>query len=156
VTTSALAFALLVGVAAAVPAQAQEVPADSVSSIDRVRAGLAQRSLRLTLPERPADFTVRIVERRPLQEIFETVPWATPPVGWSPYTMSKTMFGTPVASINLLPLFQSAAGAIGAARYHRAQREAASEVGQAIAAYCAAQSDGGAGIQICSTSPASR
>ena len=156
-TKRALVLTLLVGISTAIPARAQEPPFDSASSIDRVRAALARpSSLRLTPPERPT-FTLRIVERRPLQEIFDTVPWATPPVAWFPPPMiTRTMFGTPVASINFLPLLQSAVGGIAAARRRGAERAAAIEVGQAIAAYCAAQPDAGAGIQICSTSPASR
>ena len=49
-----------------------------------VRARLEKPPSKLTLQERPADFTVHIEKRRPMQDIFDVPAWATDPVGWQP------------------------------------------------------------------------
>jgi hypothetical protein len=118
-----------------------------------VRAALAKPPSGLTLTVRKPDFTVEIRERRPLQEIFDTPPWALPPSAWRPPAGGTTAFGSiPIASVDLLAVGGYIARSVNDARRSRA---AAQEVSQAIADYCAAQPDA-ADIQICRTSPAIR
>ena len=114
-------------------------------SIARVRAALEKPPPILTPPDRTADFSVHIEERVPLQEIFETPPWATSGVapGWGPAAGGP---GIPLVSFDVLPLLLAAKRAYS----ERAARE---EVKRAIADYCAAQPNAGAAIQICSTAP---
>jgi hypothetical protein len=130
--TALLTLAILI----ASPSWAQQptsAPQDASSSTDvsvaRVRAALNKPPPIMKPPERKADFTVHIEKRLPLQEIFDTPPWATPPVGWSP----PGGWGAPWG-IDLLGLVQSA-------RRTYAQHAAREEVKRAIADYCAAQPD---------------
>jgi hypothetical protein len=112
-------------------------------SIARVRAALEKPPPILTPPERTADFSVHIDERVPLQEIFDAPPWATSAVapGWGPAGAGP---GTPLVSFDVLPLLVNAKRAYS----EHAARE---EVKRAIADYCAAQPNAGAGVQICSS-----
>jgi hypothetical protein len=122
-----------------------EAPASSVDappvSIARIRAALERPPSILTPPDRTADFSVHIEERVPLQEIFETPPWATSAVapGWGPAGAGP---GTPLVSFDVLPLLLAAKRAYS----EHAARE---EVKRAIADYCAVQPIAGAAIQIC-------
>ena len=80
-----------------------DIPAVSIA---RVRAALEKPPPILTPPDRTADFAVHIEERVPLQEIFETPPWATSAVapGWGPAGGP----GTPLVSVDVLPLLLAA------------------------------------------------
>ena len=123
-----------------------EAPTPSVDappvSIARIRAALDKPPSILTPPDRTADFSVHIEERVPLQEIFETPPWATSAVapGWGPAGAGP---GTPLVSFDVLPLLL-------AAKRANSEHAAREEVKRAIADYCAVQPNAGAGIQICS------
>jgi hypothetical protein len=130
-------------------------------SVERVRAALAKPPSRLTLTARKPDFAVEIHERRPLQEIFDAPPWATPPPGWSPpggwRPAAATAFGTiPILSVDLLAIGGAIERRVNDARRSHAVADASEEVSLAIASYCAARPNGGADIQICRTSPAIR
>jgi hypothetical protein len=117
----------------------------SPESIARVRAELEKPPPILT-PVRKADFSVFIEKRVPLQDIFETPPWATSGVapGWGPAGSS-----TPLVSFDVLPLLLAAKRAY-------AEHTAREEVKRAIADYCAAQTNAGASIQICAPASGSR
>lgn len=117
----------------------------SLESIARVRAALEKPPPVIAAPEPKADFSIYIEARRPLQDIFDVPPWATSGVapGWGAAGTSST----PLFSVDVLPLLMAAKRAY-------AERSAREEVKQAIADYCAAQPNAGAGIQICATAPA--
>ncbi len=80
------------------------------------------------------------------------VVWTTsvPPGGLRP-SGSQPLF-----TVDLLSAALAAATAVNAARRAYARHRSVEEVRRTIAAYCDAQPNGGAGIQICSTSPAIR
>jgi hypothetical protein len=144
---------LLIAGAIAAPAAQQPDP----GSVERVRAALARPPSSYTLTIRKPDFSMEIRERRPLQEVFDTPPWAVPAPGWRPPAVATTAFGSiPIASVDLLAVGGFIARSVKDARRSRAARDASEEVGLAIASYCAAQPNAGAGIQICTTSPAIR
>ena len=115
-------------------------------SVDRVRSALDQPPSKLTLTIREPDFRVHIEQRRPLQEIFDTPPWQLPPIGWQP----------PAIGFDLMSLVQYAIKSASDAKRGHDERMARETVQREIAAYCAAQPNSGARIQICSTSPAIR
>jgi hypothetical protein len=147
-----LTFLLVAGAIGAPAAQQRDA-----ESVERVRVALAKSPPRLTLNVRPPDFTIEIRERRPLQEVFDTPPWVDPRPGWQPPAVTTTAFGSiPIASVDLLAIGGSIARKIGDIRRAHAARDASEEVGLAIASYCAAQPNAGAGIQICTTSFAIR
>jgi hypothetical protein len=140
----------MIAVAIAAP-RAQD--AASAVSVDRVRTALQRPPSKLTLTERKPDFSVQVVWHHRFHEIFDAPPWATPPVGWQAPAVPRTAFGTvPIVNVDLLAI----AGSLASARRAGAERQASEDVRRAIVEYCAAQSDGGAGIQICSTSTAIR
>ena len=140
-TLLALVSAMTLGAAAAPDAQK---PAPD-QSLDRMRSVLQQPPLRLALPGAEADFKVRINAIHPMHEIFETVPWATDPVGWQP----------PGVGFDLLSVFRYVAKSAADAKRARDARLAHEEVQQAIDDYCAVQPNART-LQICSTSPAIR
>lgn len=124
-------------------------PADtSAVSIARVRERLKKKpSIVAPLPK--ADFTVRIEQRRPLQEMFYVPPWATSPLAQSPLCAPRgasylpSNCGSP-SGFSIDP--GSLMGAVKGAFNARAARD---EVRRTIIEYCAAQPNGGAGIKIC-------
>jgi hypothetical protein len=129
----------------AAPQAADTLPVSIASVRERLKA---KPSITAPLPK--ADFTVRIEERRPLQEMFDVPPWATSPLAQSrpcpprgasylpsPNCGSPAGFGFDPGS-----LIGSVRGAINA-------RAARDEVRRTIIEYCAAQPNGGAGIKIC-------
>ena len=89
-------------------------------SIARVRAALEKPPPILTPPDRTADFSVHIEERVPLQEIFDTPPWATSGVpGWGPEGWGP---GIPLVSFDVLPLLlRREARVLGARRAGRSE-----------------------------------
>jgi hypothetical protein len=136
-----LALALILGATTA--ARAQEPAPDQ--SLERMRAVLAKKPLRLTLPDTEANFKIHIEAIHPLHEVFDRPLWQLDPIGWQP----------PGIGFNLLTLVQYAVTAASDAKRARDTRLARDEVQRAIADYCAAQPNANT-IQICSTSPASR
>src|SRR5205814_3875432 len=76
-----LLLCLFVGATAAAPCAQQPDGA-----VERVRAALARPASHLALTERPPDFTVHIEERRPLQDIFDVPPWASPTLVFGGFT----------------------------------------------------------------------
>jgi hypothetical protein len=136
--------ALLLAAGTVAATHAQDV--GSAVSVDRVRAALEQPPSKLTLVERKPDFSIETVWHHPFHEIFDVPPWATPKVGWQP----------PAVGFNLLSVIQTIAKSASDAKHEHDERAAHEDVLRAIAGFCAAQPDGGARIQICSTSPAIR
>jgi hypothetical protein len=146
---SALVSALIVLLIAA--PSAQEPAPDQ--SLDRMRAVLAKKPLRLDVPDPEANFKVHIQAIHPMHDIFEKPPWQLPPILWRiPAMGPATAFGSmPIASVDLLGIARS----VGDAKHARNVRLAREEVQRAIFDYCATQPNANT-IQICSTSPAIR
>lgn len=143
------------GAIAAAQPPATGASTDNVS-LDRVRAAL-DRPPSPTLTVRPPDFAVHIEARRPLQEIFETPPWATAPATRSRYSLPPSPFGSqPLVAVDLLAIANAIVDEVRSVRRAHAEAGAREEVREAIRAYCAAQPNGGAGIQICDNPPARR
>jgi len=154
-------FTAALAISTSAAASAQE-PSATVESLARVRAALNRPASKLTLKDRPPDFTVHIETRPPMADIFDVPAWATDPVGWQP----------PGLGFDLLSLFRSAAKSAAAAKRGHDLRLAREEVQRSVAAYCAAlpatdsraAADGPSAsgewpakaAQICSTSPAIR
>ena len=136
-TMLALASAMI-AVAGAAP-RAQEPAPDQ--TLNRMKSVLEKPPLRLTLPESQATFKVEIKAIHPMHEIFDTVPWATDPVGWQP----------PGVGLDLAFVFRYMANV---KRAHD-ERHARADVQRAIDDYCAVQPNANT-IQICSTSRAIR
>jgi hypothetical protein len=118
----------------------------SDASADRVRAALEKPPSKLTLQERPPDFSVHIEKRRPMQDIFDVPPWQLEPHGWQP----------PAVGFDLLSVVRYVARGVSDAKRGHDERVAREDVQRAVAEYCAGQPDGGADIQICSRLPANR
>ena len=133
--------AVILGAVAA--PRAQEPTPDQ--SLDRMRSVLQKPPLRLALPEAEANFKVRINAIHLMHDIFDTVPWATDPVGWQP----------PGVGFDLLSVFRYVAKSAADAKRAHDERSARDEVQRAIDDYCAAQPNART-LQICSTSPAIR
>jgi hypothetical protein len=148
-TSLAFACALILGASAA--ARAQEPAPDQ--TLDRMRAVLQHKPLRLTAVEPEATFKIEIHAIHPMHEIFEKPPWQLPPIVWHiPAMGPATAFGSiPFATVDLLGIGRS----VAAARHARDERAARIGVQREIAAYCAAQPNANT-IQICSTAPAIR
>ena len=141
--SAALALAALLLGAAAV--QAQESAPDQ--SLDRMKAVLQHKPLKLTAAEPEATFKIEIHAIHPMHEIFEKPAWQLPPIYWHiPAMGPSTALGSiPLMSVDLL--------AIGSAVKHRYdERAARKEVQREIGAYCAAQPDPRT-IQICVAGP---
>jgi hypothetical protein len=128
--------ALMIAGAIAAPC-AQD--AASAVSVDRVRSALERPPSKLTLTERKPDFKVEVVWHHRFYELFETPPWATPPVGWQP----------PAVGFNLLSVFQSIAKSAADSKRANEERAAREEVQRAIADYCAAQPDAFGAARFC-------
>jgi hypothetical protein len=144
-------------------------------SLDRIKEGLQQTpllSLR-TLDERPT-FQVQIQERRKIDELLATLNFKAGPIpagGVYAYEQQRQIFNPvgnplvqPYAAFNqpelLTILVENLAGkylagralnAVTSAERAHAEAAARQDVRQAIGDYCAAQANGGAGIQICTT-----
>jgi len=131
-----------VAVATAVPAFAQLTDAD----VERIRAALERPAPTLTLDYPTPTFRVHIVERRPLQEMFEVPPWKLDKPGWQP----------PAVGFDLLSIARYAAREMAQAKRGHDLREAREEVLREIAAYCAAQPNNGAGITVCANAASIR
>ena len=134
----AFAVALTLGAAAAPFAQ-EPAPARSLA---RMRSVLENVPLRIALPEAEANFKVHINAIHPMHEIFDTVPWATDPVGWQPAGIG----------FDLLSVFRYMAKSAADARRAHDVRAARGEVQRAIDDYCAVQPDANR-IVLCTSSP---
>jgi hypothetical protein len=147
--TRALAVAIVLACVAA--PRAQEPAPDQ--SLDRMRAVLAKKPLRIDVPSEEANFKVHIQAIHPMHEIFEKPPWQLPPILWRVPAMGpSTAFGSmPILSLDLLSIARS----VGDAKHAHDVRAARANVQRAIADYCAVQPNANT-IQICSTSPAIR
>jgi hypothetical protein len=137
------AFALILALLAAAssPVNGQEPAPDQ--SLDRMKAVLQKKPLRLDVPDVQPTFKIEIKAIHPMHEIFEKPPWQLPPILWHiPAMGPSTAFGSiPMFSVDLL----QAGGAVKRAYDERAAKK---EVQREISAYCAAQSDPRK-IQIC-------
>jgi hypothetical protein len=135
---------------APVPAAAAPQP-DSTSpvSIARVRERLKKKpSIVAPLPK--ADFTLRIEQRRPLQEMFYVPPWATSPLGQAKICAPRGASYLPSTNCGSPSGFSVDPGnLIGSVKQAFNARAARDEVHRTIIEYCAAQPNGGAGIKIC-------
>ena len=147
-------------------------------SVDKIREALAQPAPLLnlrTIDERPI-FRVQILERQRIEELLATLNFKTSPApagGLYGDEMQRVMFPSvdnplhqPYAAFNqaelLTILVENLVGkyvagraidAISKAERARAEAAAHDEVRAAVAQYCSAQPNGGAGIQICDTAP---
>jgi hypothetical protein len=134
------------------PSASDERSYAAVVSIERVRAALEQPPSRLALPDKKPDFSIDIRERARFEQLVAPILDFT--VG--PGVPQSSLFGSPFGSqplfrVDLLSAAMATASAVNAARKAYARHAARDDVRRAIAAYCAAQPDHGAGIQICGT-----
>jgi hypothetical protein len=146
-------------------------------SLDKIKGALSAdaeppRISLSALDEHPT-FRVEILERRRIEELLATLDFKTngTPAGgvyWNeiqrltspsvdnplnqPYAAFSQSELLTVLVENLVAKYvgSRAVGAVGSAVRSHAESAAREEVQQAIRAYCAAQPDGGSGIQICS------
>jgi hypothetical protein len=154
---------LLIATALAAAPQ-QSVPSTmSDESVAHVRAALEKppSSLTLTVPERKADFTVTITERERFDRLLPPILDFKLGPGLSQYELFSSPYTSPwgsqpIVSVDLMSLAMAAAVGINELRKAHARRAALEEVQQAIADYCAAQPNRGAGIHICTSAPAIR
>jgi hypothetical protein len=133
-----------------IPPGAAAQPADTLPvSIARVREKLKTKpSIVAPLPK--ADFTVRIEQRRPLQEMFYVPPWATSPLAQSRPCPPRGASYLPAANCGAPSGFGVDPGSlIGSVKGAFNARAARDEVRRTVIEYCAAQPNGGAGIKIC-------
>jgi hypothetical protein len=149
------ALLITMAMAAAAPQQ----PGESDESIAHVRAALEkpQPALTLTLPERQADFSVTVTERERFEKLLPPILDFKLGPGLPQQELFTSPWGSqPIVSVDLMALAMAAAVGINELRKAHVRRAALEEVRQAIADYCAAQPNRGAGIQICTSSPAIR
>jgi len=132
---------------AAFPSQTTTTSSDGPAaaggvSVERVRAALERPPSRLLLPDKKPDFSIDILEREePNRFMTPILDFIVPP--GVPLGAPGAAFGSqPMVSVELLSL-------LAKARKAYAQHAAREEVRREIAAYCAAQPDRGAAIQIC-------
>jgi hypothetical protein len=165
------------------PAAAAARPAQDAASrnlpvsVDRIRKALQERPAQPLLGLREqATFRIEVQQRNRLQDLLDTLDFRTgppPPGGIYAAEMQRVMFPSvsnplrqPFAAFNqpelLTILIQTIAGtylagkAVDAVtRVERAAAEAAAraELRRAVAGYCTAQPNGGAGIVICGKPP---
>jgi hypothetical protein len=145
--------ALLAGalmLAAQAPAPADPSPSNLPVSIERIRAAL-ERPDTLTLHPITPDFVVSVREQQKFEERvpawdFKSGP--APPGGLYAYEQLQRS-GVPIAQPLFLVDLMAIGRGIASARAAHAASAAREDVRQAIAEYCAAQPDRGAGIAIC-------
>jgi len=141
-----------VAIGAAHPLSAQTQ--NDAASAARVRAGLDKPPSQLTLKEREPDFRIEIHdhERERWMKMFETPVWVEDPQAAQlrpKHATTPDQFGAvPLASVDLLAIGKAVKQQIDEHRRARDQRNAAEEVREEIAAWCAAQPEP-ATIDIC-------
>jgi hypothetical protein len=161
------------------PPSTVDKPTESLNlpvSLEKIKEALlqppSQLSLR-TLDESPT-FRVQILERQKIEELLATLNFKSSPApggGLYGYEQQRQMFPAvdnplrqPYAAFNqgelLTILIENLVGkylagkainAVSSAERARAETAAKEEVRAAVARYCEAQPNGGAGIQICNT-----
>ena len=162
---------VVIGVLAGAPVLAQQAtpaadppPLQLPVSLEHIRAALERSpTQRLKVVERKPDFRVEIQERRRIEELLASLDFNGGPVpaaGLYAYEQMQRIgspWGSvPIVSVDLLRIFKGIGGQIASAKQSSAQKAAREEVRGAIADYCAAQPNRGAGIQLCASSPATR
>ena len=138
-------------------AGAQRTPASQVDrtsvpvvSVERVRAALAKPPSKLTLHERTPDFKVSISERERFERLLTPILDFKLGPGFPQSALFASPFGSrPVFSVDLLSAALATVSVVNEVRRARAKHAQVEEVRLTIAAYCAAQPHGGAGITIC-------
>lgn len=141
------------------PAGAQDdPPLDLPVSLERIREALASsrpRSLLEAIDVVP-HFRLEVEQQRPTfvemfsPEAFKGGP--VPPGGLYAFEQRQrlSLNSTPyVASVDLMSIFSGIANVVSEARRARAAAAARAEVERAMAEFCAAQPDGGAGVVGC-------
>jgi hypothetical protein len=129
-------------------------------SLDRIREQLSRPPPRLldSLKIEP-DFSVTIEEEQPrFVEMFSPEDFRggpAPPGGLYAYEIARMIpgFRPLIGGVNLLALADGIAGAVSSARRRRAEDAARLEVQRAMAEFCAAQPDRGAGVFGCAPAP---
>ena len=130
-----------------------------IFSVERIRSALETPvSELLTRRKITPDFVVDIRERQRFEKLMK--PWdfssgPVPPGGLYAYEQlqrSGLRVAQPMFMFDLLAIARGVSKAAYSARTARARQE----VDRAIAEYCAAQPNRGAGIQLCTSSPAIR
>ena len=167
--------------AAATSAQQDAAPLNLPVSLDKIRDALAQPvppALLKSLDETPT-FRIEIRERQKIDDLIKSLKFDSGPAvpgGLYGYEQQRQLFPSvdnPLAQpyapftsgelfqVSLTSLFERIlagrlVNAITSAERAHAVAAAKAEVNHAIAEYCAAQPNGGAGIQICAAAPAIR
>jgi hypothetical protein len=163
----------IVAMLVAGPVYAQDEPQSSATSLDNIRARLAELASRPLLRiETTPDFRVQVLEQQRLDQVIASLDFKTgppPPGGLYHYEQQRLMFnpvdnplrqpyaafsGGELITIAIENLFGSylAGKAINAVLNHQraaAEASAKTEVARAILEYCGAQPNSGAGIPIC-------
>ena len=148
---TSLVALLIPGVFAAAPQQLDV----SGLSLERLRAALEKPPS--TLTERKPDFTVTISERARFEHLLPPILDFKVGPDLPPQALFTSPFGSqPLFRVDLLPIGMAAVAGVNEMRKARARRSAWQEVRRAIAEFCAAQPDDGAGIHICASAPAIR
>ncbi len=114
------------------------------------------------LQPRP-NFRVEIRERQRFEELLARLDFRSGPVppgglyGFEQRARLSSPWGSqPIAIVDLFAIGRVVANGVSNARRAHAEAAAREQVASAIAEYCAAQPNRGAGIQICTSSPAIR
>ena len=155
-------------------------PRDLPVSLEKIRGALerpAPPALFKGISDKTkADFHVEIRERQKIEELLATLNFnggPTPPGGWYGYEQQRIMFPSvdnplaqPYAAFgqgqlivilleNLIGKYitSRAVQSVTNAVHESAERAARRQVNEAIADYCAAQPNAGAGIRICANAP---
>ena len=123
-----------------------------MASVERVRAALEKPPSRLSLVEKRPDFTIDIRERAEVNRFMTPMLDFTVGPGVPQTALFSSPFGSqPLFTVDLLAVAMATASAVNVARKVYVKHAAREDVRRTIAAYCAAQPDRGADIQICDT-----
>jgi hypothetical protein len=147
---------LVASAIAASSGQPPAIPDDRSSatavSVEHVRAALEKPPSRLALVEKRPDFTIDIREREERDRFMTPILDFKVGPGVPQTALFSSPFGSqPLFTVDLLSIVMATASAVNVARKAYASHAAREDVRRTIAAYCAAQPDRGAGIQICDT-----
>lgn len=133
----------------AVAAQTASAQQSALVSLDRVRAALLKPPSKLYVEYRQPDFSIRIQERRPLDDLFEIPLWDTPPVMRTTPSTLAHIEGTPGPTPALIQTTVDPGGLARSATNKAKAHATRSQMDRAIAKYCAAQPDAGSSIPLC-------